>query len=264
MVEMPKAVRKLATGAALAAAAITPYADQANAQEAGNDAEPEQNAGDSGFLDKTTFSSTFSVKSDYMLEGITLDDELVMQNLNTASRGNFTLLSLLNYDPDATGAKDNLNEAHLFLNYAFSPTDDVDANVTGALSNIQFPTQNGREWKTTEQVELSLTLDDLLTISAGKDFDEGDGNYINAKVSETFDKGPVSVTPRAKLGHNDGFYISGDETYITPGADVAIELGDDAVLTFSGSYQKPLSPEEADGTNLEEKLYGSAGLTVNF
>ena len=206
-------------------------------------------------IDVTSKTDFFSK---YIYRGMNFsnDDKPVVQQNVIVNYDNFTFWGFGNYDTESG----KINEEDLIIDYTIPVNEKENLLLSTGWAVFTFP---NTDFKSTQEVYAALSLDDEKLLNPSvmfvHDFKDGDGNYLEGKISKDFDVGiPVSTT--TKLGYNDHYYRKDSGfSHLEFTVSSPIELGKNTTITPSVTYQNAI-----DRKDFEDELCLGLSLAHNF
>lgn len=190
------------------------------------------------------------VLNKYIYRGMNFGDNLVTQQYVTLTNGNLTFIGFANLDHRSG----QINEVDGIIDYTFLLKDNV--KLSAGYAYFALPNTDSRD---TQEVYVGTSLDTFLNpgLTFVHDFKDGDGNYVEASVSNTFDLG-IPVNACAKLGYNDHYYRQRSGlSHLELSVSTPIELGPliaTPCFSYSAALDNDFEDEAFAGVSFEYKI----------
>lgn len=209
--------------------------------------------------------------SQYIRRGVEFNPESVLQpSLCFGDRG-LQIEAWGNYDlTDSNGDEGRFTEWRYRVGVGRKSRD-----ATVALLYTYYDYKTGDRSKTQEvSFESEWGHPFLVGINIYWDVDRADGFYFNSSTGYILEAGPVSITPRVRIGYATGnynyYYFEKDEdTFVDFQAslDLELEITDWISLTGRGLYYELVRSnirELAEQTRRGDNFWGEAALSLHF
>ena len=204
------------------------------------------------FFDDVACEARVDYISDYFFRGVSYSQGEVMQGTLSLNKGPLTVIGFANKDLTTQ----DVNELDVTLDY----TKDVGEKLklSSGYTFLSFP---GFEPSQTQEVYAGATLKTFLnpSLKVVKDFEAGDGNYVEGSVSHEFKIKDVPINLSATLGYNDHYFREDSGlSHLEMKASTSIPLSENLTLTpyvgHSGSLDKDFDDETYAGIGLSYKF----------